>query len=146
MNCNNQHMNALWLRITMLLWFGTLLGRMDGLAAEDAPAEAKEKMPVLKKESLQVLPPKEEERVRQFTLEREAYLAKRAAIYERAKEMTEQQRRELRERLRLQREQQTQAREALRNQLRAMREQLPTHRELIDDARERAGSRERRGD
>jgi DNA anti-recombination protein RmuC len=146
MRYNNQHMNTHWLRITLLLWFWASLGWLHCMAAENAPVEGKEKIPVVKKDTLEVLPPKAEERIREFTIERQAYLAKRAAIYEQSKELTQQQRQELREQLRMQREEQAQARETLRNQLRAMREQLPTHRELIDEARERAGSRPRRGD
>jgi hypothetical protein len=140
-------MNATWLRMFAVLWFWTVIGTLGCLASDITPIDLnKNPQSVARPEKLPVPGTTTDERVREFSNARQEYLSKRAALYEQSRHLTQQQREEVRERLREQQEQQAQAREALRKQLSELREQLPSHRDLIDEAQERAGSRPRRGE
>ena len=84
--------------------------------------------------------------VRDFSQARQAYLMKHQQLEQALRKASEPQRQALREQLKTQRDEQARLREELRRQLRELRDQLPTHGELMDEARERPGTRPRRGD
>lgn len=84
--------------------------------------------------------------LRQFSQARHSYLAKQNDLRKALETANEQQRKILRNQLRILREEQTQARAQMRQELLALRERLSSHRDLIDDAREGERDHRRRGD
>ncbi|MBN2506214.1 MAG: hypothetical protein JXQ71_05920 [Verrucomicrobia bacterium] len=84
--------------------------------------------------------------VRDFSQARQTYLNTRRELEQASRKASGPQRQALREQLKAQRDAQARWRDELRQQLRELRDQLPSHGDLIDEARERPGSRPRRGD
>lgn len=84
--------------------------------------------------------------VREMKQAREKYTAQKRELKKALAGCTDAERQQLRDQLREIAKEQARDREQLRDRLQELRESVPTHRELMEQARERAGERARRGE